>query len=123
MSLARPAEDLSWAVGLRLSLECALLLPVSQTLDETVLRVACQAIPDIWFVMESDDRQRLRLCLFGWNQYCRTYQPHQPEVESAMMAVQAVVLRGVAAVHSHSRHSSSEKDDGDKFPDQAPVLL
>ena len=59
MSLARPAEDLSWAVGLRLSLECALLLPVSQTLDETVLRAACQAIPDIWFVMESDDRQRL----------------------------------------------------------------
>ena len=109
---------LSWAVGLRLSLECDLLLPVSQTLDETVLRVACQAIPDIWFVMESDDRQRLRLCLFGWNQYCRTYQPHQPEVESAMMAAQALFfvvlqrcirIRLIAALRRMMVISSSTK--------------
>ena len=62
----------------------------SSLVGVTVLRAACQAIPDIWFVLESDDRQRPRLCLFGWNQYCRTYQPHQPEVESAMMVAQAL---------------------------------
>jgi pentatricopeptide repeat protein len=101
-----------------LSLECALLLPVSQTLDETVLRAACQAIPDIWFVLESDDQQRHRLCLFGWNQYCRTYQPHQPEVESAMMAAQALFfvvlqrcirIRLIAALRRMMVISSSTK--------------
>jgi len=104
-------------VGLLLPLEHDLLLPVSQTRDETVLWAAYQAIPDVWFFLEPDDQRRVRLCLFGWEQYGRTYEPHQTNVQSALTKARAVVLRGVAAVRP--LHDSIEEDDGAKFLEQA----